>query len=104
MFCCECYQIFRHSGEWRQGVVVIITSKLHSTKSELNFCADSNLACGVSDICYDENGSARNKWRKRLSSVNILQEQFIIITAFYKKPSGVCFASFIRLQLSDLII
>ena len=94
MFCCECYQIFRHSGECRQGVVVIITSKLHSTKSELNFCADSNLACSVSDICYGENGSARNKWRKRLSSVNhfagtiynyhsFLQETFWRMLSFF---------------------
>ena len=70
MFCGEYYQSFRHSGEWRHGALVIITAKFHSTKSELNFCADSNLACSVSDICYGENGSARNKWRKRLSSLN----------------------------------
>ena len=35
---------------WRRGVVVITTAQLHSTKSELRFCAGSNLARGVLEI------------------------------------------------------
>ena len=31
-------------------LVVNTTAKLHSTKSELSFCADSNPARGVSEI------------------------------------------------------
>ena len=34
----------------RRGVVVITTAQLHSTKSELRFCAGSNSACGVLEI------------------------------------------------------
>ena len=33
---------------WCRGVVVSTTAQLHSTKSELMFCAGSNPACGVS--------------------------------------------------------
>ena len=36
-------------------LVVITTAQLHSTKSELRFCAGSNPACGVSEICDSEN-------------------------------------------------
>ena len=35
---------------WRRGVVVITTTQLHSTKSELRFCAGSNPARSVSEI------------------------------------------------------
>ena len=35
--------------------VVITTAKLHSTKPELRFCAGLNPACGVQEICNDEN-------------------------------------------------
>ena len=35
---------------WRRGVVVITNAELHSTKSELRFCAGSNRTHGVSDI------------------------------------------------------
>ena len=37
-----------------RGVVVITTAQLHSTKSELRFCAGSNPARGVSEICDGE--------------------------------------------------
>ena len=55
------------------GVVVISTAQLHLTKSELRFCAISNPACDVSEIC-----DGKNLWqwfrleimRERLSSVN----------------------------------
>ena len=40
---------------WRRGVVVITTAQLHSTKPELRFCAGSNPARGVSEICNGEN-------------------------------------------------
>ena len=36
--------------DWYCCVVVITTAQLHSTKSELRFCAGSNSACGVSRI------------------------------------------------------
>ena len=39
---------------YRCGVVVITTAQLHSTKSELRFCAGSNPACGVLEICDGE--------------------------------------------------
>ena len=39
----------------RFGVVVITTAQLHSTQSELRFCADSNLSRGLSEICNGEN-------------------------------------------------
>ena len=35
-------------------VVVITTTQLHSSKPELRFCAGSNPARGVSDICDGE--------------------------------------------------
>ena len=35
----------------RHGVVVITTVQIHSTKPELSFCAGSNPARGVSEIC-----------------------------------------------------
>ena len=44
-----------HKNKWRRGVMVITTAQLHSTKSELRFCADSNPARGVSKICDGEN-------------------------------------------------
>ena len=37
------------------GVVVITAAQLHSTKPELRFCAGSNFAPGVSEICDGEN-------------------------------------------------
>ena len=43
------------TGSWGRGVVVITTAQLHSTKFELKFCAVSNPACGVSEICDGEN-------------------------------------------------
>ena len=35
-------------------VVVITTAQIHSSKPELRFCAGSNPARGVSDICDGE--------------------------------------------------
>ena len=55
------------------GVVVITTAQRSSIKSELRFCAGSNPALGVSEICNGENlwqWSRLQIRRKRLSSVN----------------------------------
>ena len=38
----------------RLGVVVITTAQLHSTKSEVRFCAGSNPAHGVLEIRVSE--------------------------------------------------
>ena len=40
--------------QWGHGVVVITTGELHSTKPELRFCAGSNPARSVSEICDSE--------------------------------------------------
>ena len=40
---------------WCGGLVVVTTPQRHSTKSELKFCAVSNPARGVSEICDGEN-------------------------------------------------
>ena len=40
---------------WCRGEVVITTAQLHSTESELKFCASSNPACSVSEIRDGEN-------------------------------------------------
>ena len=59
---------------WRcPGVVVITTTQLHSTKSELRFYTGSNPARRVSEICDGENlwqWSRLEIRRKRLWSVN----------------------------------
>ena len=39
---------------WCRDVVVITTAKLHSTKPELKFCAVSNPACIMLEICSGE--------------------------------------------------
>ena len=39
---------------WRRSIVVITTAQLHSTKPELRFCAGSNPARCVSEICDGE--------------------------------------------------
>ena len=36
---------------WHRGLVVITAAQLHLTKPELRFCAGSNPARGVSEIC-----------------------------------------------------
>ena len=36
---------------WHRGLVVITAAQLHLTKPELRFCAGSNPAPGVSEIC-----------------------------------------------------
>ena len=39
---------------WCRGVVVITTAQLQSSKPELRFCAGSNPARGMSEICDGE--------------------------------------------------
>ena len=39
---------------WHRGVVVITTAQLGSTKPQVKFCAGSNPACSVSEICDGE--------------------------------------------------
>ena len=40
----------RGIAPWRRGVVVITTAQLHLRKSELEFCAGCNPACGLPEI------------------------------------------------------
>ena len=64
---------------WRLGVVVIPTAQFHSTKRELRFCAGSNHAPGVSEICDGE-----DLWQWSQLELNafcrsvIPQKQFIL--------------------------
>ena len=57
---------------WRGGVVVITTAQLRSPKPELRFCAGSNPARGVSEVCDGEDLWQRSRLEIRLhfSSVN----------------------------------
>ena len=48
------WKTFAKNNPWHCGVVVITTAQLHSTKRELRFCAVSNLARSISEICDDE--------------------------------------------------
>ena len=65
-----------------RGVVVITAAQLHSTKSELRFCAGSNPARGVSEI---RNGEDLWQWSRLEIRLNafprstIPQKQFISI-------------------------
>ena len=64
------------------GVVVITTAQLHSTKTELRFCAGSNPAHGVSEICDGEDLWQWSRLEIRLNAFRrstIPQKQFIII-------------------------
>ena len=65
---------------WRRGLLVITTAQLHSTKSELRFCAGSNPARGVSEIRDDEDLWQRSRLEIRLNAFRrstITQKQFI---------------------------
>ena len=42
------------TAQWCHGVVVTPTAQLYSIKPELKFCAGSNPAHGVSEICDSE--------------------------------------------------
>ena len=63
------------------GVVVITTTQLHSTKLELRFCACSNPAHSVLDICNGENLWQLSQLDIRLNTSHqstIAQKRFII--------------------------
>ena len=63
------------------GVVVITTAQLHSTKPEFRFCAGSNPARGVSEICDGEDLWQWSRLEIRLNGfrrLTIPQKQFII--------------------------
>ena len=67
---------------WCRAVVVITTAQLHSTKPELMFCAGSNLAHGMSEICGDVDLGQWSWLEIRLNTFcwsTIPQKQFIII-------------------------
>ena len=82
-------------------VVFIIIAQLHSKEFELRFCAVSNPARGVSEICDGENFW---QWfrleirRKRLWSINHSSKtiQFIIksLSSFSLRPSSRGIASY----------
>ena len=62
------------------GVVVITTAQLHSTKPEFRFCAGSNPARGVSEICDGEDLWQWSRLEIRLNAFRrstIPQKQFI---------------------------
>ena len=44
------YNHLKVNEQWGHGVIVITTAQLHSTKPELESCAGSNPACGMSEI------------------------------------------------------
>ena len=68
--------------------MVITTAKLHSAKPELRFCAGSNPACGVLDICYttktipqkkNTSSSSLSKWlwpQKKIHHLHHYQSDF----------------------------
>ena len=41
---------------WRRGVAVLAVAQLHSSKSELRFCAGSNPTRGVPELSEIRNG------------------------------------------------
>ena len=66
---------------WRCGVVISTTAQLYSTKPELRFCAGSNPACGMSEICDGEDLWQWSQLEIRLNTFHrsaIPQKQFII--------------------------
>ena len=74
--------LFSLPVEWCHGVVVIVTVKFHSTKSEIRFCAGSNPAASVLGICDGENLWQWSPLEIRLNAfhkLNIPQKQFIIM-------------------------
>ena len=43
-----------HYAKWRRVVVAITTAQLHSTSPEFRFCAGSNPARHMSEVCDSE--------------------------------------------------
>ena len=86
-----CQKYWFGSAAWRlsrlplmhRGVVVTTIAQLHSTNPELRFCAGSNPAGGVSEICDGEDPWQWSRLEMRLNSFcwsTIPQKQFITIT------------------------
>ena len=79
---------------WCHGVMVITTAQLHpiihSTKPELRFCAGSNSACGMLEICDAEDLWHWSRLEIMLNAFRwstIPQKQFIIIIIIVQKES-----------------
>ena len=75
----------------RRVVVVITTAQLHPTNPELRFCADSNPARGVSEICNGEDlwqwsglKIRLNAFRRSTIPFLIPQKQFIMFIIIKK--------------------
>ena len=72
---------------WCRGVAARTTAEFHSTKSELNSCAGTNPARGVSEI---RDGEDLWQWSRLEIKLNafrrstIPQKQFITLTLFQK--------------------
>ena len=82
--CCYlfCPSLFYTVCNFRCGVAVITIAQLHSTKSELRFCAGSNPASGVLEIRDGEDLWQWSRLEIRLIAFRrstIPQKQFIII-------------------------
>ena len=74
--------LFSLPVEWCHGVVVIVTVEFHSTKSEIRFCAGSNPAASVLEICDGESLWQWSPLEIRVNAfhkLNIPQKQFIIM-------------------------
>ena len=86
---------------WCRGVVVITTAQLHSTKSELRFCAGSDPAPGVSEICDCEYLWQWSRLEIRLNAFSgstIPQKQFIIIIITSSSSSSRLFRQIFRIS------
>ena len=61
---CSCKHVKKINQHlWIRSAVVMTTSKLHSTKSKLRFCAGSNLARTLTEICDGENRDSDLGWK-----------------------------------------
>ena len=45
---------------WCRGIMVTATTQLLSAKPKLKFCAGSNPACGVPEICENLHGESHD--------------------------------------------
>ena len=78
---------------WCEGIVVITTAQLHSTKPKLRFCTGSNPACSVSEIHNGEDLWLWSRLKIRLNAFHqstIPQKQFIIIIIIINIAEMMC--------------
>ena len=83
--------------------MVITTAQLHSTKPKLRFCADSDPAPGVSEICDGEDLSQWSRLGIRLNTfrrLTIPQKQFIIIIIRHILLNMICHVIVAMLSVS----